>query len=184
LPSRGETPDRKTVMNDSRGLEGLTVQLLQRSASETYNAFLLRGVREHPDTLRIAEIDILTAPFGTRPTAEVAVFALNDGDGAWHGTVAVERERGRAKRSHIAWLLRMYVPRECAGRGVGAALVVHAIEHARTLAGVEKLNLTVAAHNERAVALYQRRGFIEFAREPDAFRDSAPRVELSMSLRL
>ena len=78
----------------------------------------------------------------------------------------------------------MYVPTEGAGRGVGRALLRLAITRARTLPGVSKLNLTVAAHNARAVALYESEGFVSFAREVDAFRDVVPRTELTMSLSL
>lgn len=149
-----------------------------------YNALLTRGVRQHPDTLRIAEADIAERPFDTGETNESVTLAAVRADGTLIGTVAVERERGRVKRRHVAWLLRMYVPLESAGHGVGRALLLRAIEHARSLSGVEKLNLTVAAHNARAVALYERHGFVAFSREEDAFRDPTPRTELTMSLRL
>lgn len=149
-----------------------------------YAALLTRGVRQHPDTLRIGEADLAQRPFDTSETSESATFAAIADDGAMIGTVAVERECGRVKRRHIAWLVRMYVPVESAGRGVGRALLVRGIEHARSLPGVEKLNLTVAAHNAPAVALYERHGFREFSREEDAFRDPTPRTELSLFLRL
>jgi RimJ/RimL family protein N-acetyltransferase len=160
----------------------LSFELVQLVAEDApaYNAFLTRGVREHPDTLRISERDIAAAPFRTAPT-DGATFAARALDGAWLGVVTVEREQGREKRCHIAWILRMYVTRESAGAGVGRALLRRALEHGRELPGVAKLNLTVAAHNERAVALYESEGFRTFAHEEDAFRDAAPRSELSMS---
>lgn len=160
------------------------IRALRAPDAVAYNALLTRGVRQHPDTLRIAEADIAESPFDTGERPDAATFAAVSPDGGFIGTVAVERERGRQKRRHVAWLLRMYVTLEAAGQGVGRALLAHGIEFARTLPGVEKLNLTVAAHNQRAVALYQRHGFREFSREEDAFRDPSPRTELSMSLRL
>jgi ribosomal protein S18 acetylase RimI-like enzyme len=42
----------------------------------------------------------------------------------------------------------------------------------------------VAAHNNRAVGLYESEGFRTIGREEDAFRDPTPRAELTMSLRL
>jgi ribosomal protein S18 acetylase RimI-like enzyme len=98
--------------------------------------------------------------------------------------VTIEREPGRQKRRHLAWVLRMYVSADSAGRGVGRALLAAALERARALPGVEKVNLTVAEHNARAVALYESVGFRRFAREEDAFRDALPRTELTMALRL
>lgn len=148
-----------------------------------YNAFLARGVREHPDTLRISERDIAAVPFATTSPEGVTLVARG-ADAQWLGVVTVEREQGREKRRHIAWILRMYVSAESAGAGVGRALLRRAIEHARELPGVAKLNLTVAGHNQRAVGLYGSEGFVTFAREEDAFRDAEPRTELSMSRRL
>ena len=162
-------------------MDGIEVGRLREADAGRYNQFLLRGVREHGDTLRISERDILRAPFATVEDAG-ATFVAATREGNWVGTVAVERERGREKREHIAWILRMYVASEHGGRGVGSALLTYAMDYARTLPGVAKLNLTVAAHNEHAVRLYQRHGFREFAREVDAFRDPTPRTELSFSV--
>jgi NAD(P)H-dependent FMN reductase/GNAT superfamily N-acetyltransferase len=150
----------------------------------TYSAFLLAGVAAHPDTLRIAEVDIQAAPFSTEPTADSVTLVARDAAGRWLGVASVERERGRAKRRHIAWILRMYVAAEHAGRGIGRRLLQAAIAHARSLPGVEKVNLTVAAHNASAIQLYTQEGFREFAREVDAFRSPQSQTELSMSLSL
>jgi ribosomal protein S18 acetylase RimI-like enzyme len=162
-------------------MDGIEVVRLGEGDAGRYNEFLLRGVREHRDTLRISEGDVLRAPFATAGDAGATFVAVTK-EGHWAGTVAVERERGREKREHIAWIVRMYVANEHAGRGVGRALLTHAMDHARTLPGVAKLNLTVAAHNEHAVRLYQRHGFREFSREVDAFRDPVSRTELSLSV--
>jgi RimJ/RimL family protein N-acetyltransferase len=166
----------------ARPSRAYAVRTLGADDAAAYNAFLLRGVREHPDTLRISELDIAAAPFPTEHP-EGASFVAHDPRGVWLGVVTIEREQGRSKRRHVAWILRMYVSVESAGAGVGRALLRQAIDHARNLPGVEKLNLTVAAHNQRAVALYESEGFLSFAREDDAFRDPTPRTELTMSRR-
>jgi ribosomal protein S18 acetylase RimI-like enzyme len=146
-----------------------------------YNAFLGQGVREHPDTLRISPADMAAAPFKTDHGADGTTFAARDGAGNWLGVVTLEREGGREKRRHIAWVLRMYVARGNAGAGVGRLLLKAALERARELPGVAKVNLTVAAHNARAVGLYESEGFQTIAREDDAFRDPEPRTELTMT---
>lgn len=61
--------------------------------------------------------------------------------------------------SHVA-SLGMGVRSDHRGRGVGAALLAEAIRWARW-AGIEKLTLEVYPHNERALALYRRFGFVE-----------------------
>jgi ribosomal protein S18 acetylase RimI-like enzyme len=160
------------------------VSALTDADADAYNRFLMAGVLAHPDTLRISPSDIVANPFKTAHGLEGSTFAARDAVGQWLGVVSVEREAGREKRRHIAWVLRMYVSAEAAGAGVGRALLERAISRARELPGVGKLSLTVAAHNERAVGLYRSAGFNEFSREDDAFRDPTPRTELTMSLRL
>lgn len=163
-------------------MDALRIVRLSEADAPRYNELLRRGVREHGDTLRIAESDISTAPFTTASSEGSATFVAVTAEGAWAGTVAVERERGRKKREHIAWLLRMYVTKEFGGRGIAGALLTAAVAYAESLPGVAKLNLTVAAHNEHAVRLYERHGFSQFACELDAFRDPIARTELSLSL--
>lgn len=161
-----------------------TLRALVASDAPAYNDFFRQGVLAHPDTLRISPGDVAAAAFKTDHGAEGTTFVAEDTTGNWLGVVTLEREQGREKRRHIAWVLRMYVAASGAGAGVGRALLLIAIARARALPGVEKLNLTVAAHNARAVRLYESVGFATFGREEDAFRDAVPRAELSMSLKL
>jgi len=146
-----------------------------------YNDFFRQGVVDHPDTLRIAPADIAAVPFKTTHGGEGTTFVAEQQDGQWLGVVTLEREQGREKRRHIAWILRMYVAQGSAGAGVGRRLLRAALARAAELPGVAKVNLTVAAHNARAVGLYESEGFRTIAREEDAFRDPAPRAELTMT---
>jgi ribosomal protein S18 acetylase RimI-like enzyme len=161
-----------------------TVRVLEASDALSYNEFFRQGTLAHPDTLRITAGDIAAAPFKTDHGPAGTTFVAEGTAGNWLGVVTLEREQGREKRRHIAWILRMYVTQSSAGAGVGRALLQAAIGRARELPGVEKVNLTVAAHNARAIGLYESVGFRTFGREEDAFRDAAPRAELSMTLKL
>lgn len=165
-------------------IDPVTVEPLRDGDARSYNEFFCRGAAQHPDTLRISPADVAAAPFHTVSGADGSTFVARDAGGEWLGVVTVEREAGREKRRHIAWILRMYVTRESARKGVGRALLTAALARAKQLPGVTKVNLTVAEHNERAVRLYESLGFRSFAREVDAFRDSQPRTELTMSLLL
>jgi ribosomal protein S18 acetylase RimI-like enzyme len=165
-------------------MDNVTLEALGVDDAAAYNAFFSEGAGTHPDTLRISPDDIAAAPFRTAPTADGTTFVAKGLGGRWLGVVTVEREAGRQKRRHIAWILRMYVAASGAGQGVGRKLLQAALQRARELPGVQKVNLTVAAHNARAVGLYESVGFRSFGREEDAFRDDEPRVELTMTLRL
>jgi RimJ/RimL family protein N-acetyltransferase len=63
----------------------------------------------------------------------------------------------------------MCVARAWRGRGVGTALLEAAIDWARR-AGLHKLTLSVFPHNETAIALYRKFGFVEEGRRPKQIR--------------
>jgi len=65
--------------------------------------------------------------------------------------------------------LAMLVDRDWRGRGAGSALVRAAIDWARAQ-GLHKLCLDVFAHNEAAIALYRKSGFVEEGRCPKQYR--------------
>jgi RimJ/RimL family protein N-acetyltransferase len=63
----------------------------------------------------------------------------------------------------------MLVARDRRGRGVGTALMEAAIGWAREQ-GLHKLSLDVFAHNEAAIALYRKLGFVEEGRRVKHYR--------------
>jgi putative acetyltransferase len=63
----------------------------------------------------------------------------------------------------------MLVARDWRGRGVGTALVAAAIEWAQAR-GLHKLALSVFPHNEAAIGLYRKFGFVEEGRRPKHVR--------------
>ena len=62
--------------------------------------------------------------------------------------------------SHGFGEIGMFVARDWRGRGVGSALLESAIEFARER-GLHKLSLGVFTHNEAAIALYRKYGFVD-----------------------
>ncbi|MGA7846131.1 MAG: GNAT family N-acetyltransferase [Thermoplasmata archaeon] len=94
---------------------------------------------------------------------------LNVARGAW------------LKDAHVAEFGMSCLP-DCRGVGLGTALLSAGIEWARSV-GVHKLTLEVFATNERAVALYRKRGFVEEARLQGQYViDGAPVDSLLMAL--
>ncbi|MBA2358992.1 MAG: GNAT family N-acetyltransferase [Actinobacteria bacterium] len=63
----------------------------------------------------------------------------------------------------------MMVAADWRGRGVGAALVAAAIDWARTR-GLHKLTLSVFPHNDAAISLYRKFGFVEEGRRSKHIR--------------
>lgn len=83
------------------------------------------------------------------------------------GVVSIKRNTLK-KLSHVAMLSGMYVKSEASGRGAGRALVGAAVAHARLQLGLKQLILFVTAPSTSARSLYEKFGFIEIGREPDA----------------
>lgn len=107
-----------------------------------------------------------------RPEVQVFLGAFDDGTLA--GTAAVYRCES-SKESHKAVLWGMYVRPGSRGRGRGAALLTAAVAHARSLAGVTHLHLSVADTAAAAQRLYERAGFVRWGTEPAALMvDGAP----------
>jgi RimJ/RimL family protein N-acetyltransferase len=67
---------------------------------------------------------------------------------------------GRRSRMNHVGEFGMTVAREYWGQGIGAALLDCLLDWARSNPAVSKINLRVRTDNERAIALYRRRGFI------------------------
>jgi ribosomal protein S18 acetylase RimI-like enzyme len=65
--------------------------------------------------------------------------------------------------------LAMAVAKSWRGRGVGSALVASAIDEAREQ-GLRKLSLDVFPHNEAAITLYRKFGFVQEGRRVQHYR--------------
>ncbi|HLI83320.1 MAG TPA: GNAT family N-acetyltransferase [Bryobacteraceae bacterium] len=132
--------------------------------------------------LRLQALESDPAAFGEdadehrkRTVAEVAGRLASDWNctlGAFDGPdligmVGVGRQE-RAKRKHVAHIWGMFVAPGRRGSGIGRALVLAAIEHARSLPGLRKVQLSVITTQPAARALYQSLGFRSFGIDPEA----------------
>jgi RimJ/RimL family protein N-acetyltransferase len=128
------------------------------------------------DRLALAQIFATVAEerdgIATEPPVDVEARAarwtldgdfLAEVDGEPIGSIHVERSR------HGFGEIGMAVLKEWRGRGVGSALLAAAIEWARA-EGLHKLSLTVFPHNEPAIALYRKFGFVEEGRLVKQYR--------------
>ena len=120
----------------------------------------LRALKRHPDA---------------------AVFVAED-DGAIVGRLSIARDPHTASR-HVADLGLM-VAASHRRRGIGRALLAHAVEWARD-AGIRKLELHVFPWNEPAIRLYEQFGFEREGLRKDHYRRGTEYVDaILMALRL
>ena len=105
--------------------------------------------------------------------AHAAVFVAEDADGVV-GRLSVGRDPHPAS-AHVADLGLM-VAATWRRRGVGRALLEQAVAWARP-AGVRKLELHVFPHNEPAIRLYERFGFVREGYRRDHYRRGSGYVD-------
>lgn len=98
------------------------------------------------------------------------------------GTVSVEAVGSRQKVRHRCEI-GISVLRESWGRGIGRMLMDSALECARQM-GFVQVELEVVGGNERAIGLYRSLGFIEFGRNPLAFKSRTGAWQELVSMRL
>jgi RimJ/RimL family protein N-acetyltransferase len=100
------------------------------------------------------------------------------------GSAGLIRDR-HVKAAHKMHLWGMYVTPAARGKGMAAALLDAAIEHARAVEGVSWIFLGVTEAAPEARRLYERAGFSSWGTEPDALRHGNHSVvEHRMALRL
>ena len=111
---------------------------------------------------------------------EIQMVALVDG--AVVGTAGIETVGSKYKVRHRAEF-GISVAKEYWGLGIGRSLTAACIECARA-AGYVQLELNVAAGNARALAMYQKAGFVEYGRNPKGFRSRIAGFQEVISMRL
>jgi RimJ/RimL family protein N-acetyltransferase len=138
-------------------------------------AFVIRAARDE-DRMLLALLFAAIAEerdgIATEPPVDVEARAASwtldgtfvaDAGGEVVGSIHVERSR------HGFGEFGMAVARDWRGRGVGSALLAKAIEWTREQ-GMHKLCLGVFAHNDAAIALYRKFGFVEEGRRVKQYR--------------
>lgn len=109
----------------------------------------------------IAEEDVRRQAARTRLLAN-ALFLVAEVDGRVVGVLTFEC--GERLRVRHTGEFGLSVSREHHGHGIGRALVEQLIRWAEAGGVVRKVNLRVRVDNERAIALYERLGFVKEGR--------------------
>ena len=155
----------------------MRIRELTADDAEQYAALRLRMLREHSAAF--------TSSFeedSRKPLAWVQKRISHDQDAPHNFVLGAFAEDGmligsvglsvevRNKQRHKALLFGMFVaPGNMAG-GVGRALLDRCLERARTIPGLEQIDLTVTTTNPRAVRFYEAAGFRTFGLEERALK--------------
>jgi RimJ/RimL family protein N-acetyltransferase len=132
------------------------------------------------------EDDVAASPAAVREQLRRAPESMIFGafDPQLVGVLGLYRDRHQ-KASHKVHLWGMYVVPSHRRRGIAAALVHAALDHARTLPGASWVHLAVGEAAPEARRLYARAGFTVWGTEPDALRhDGRTVVEHHMAFRI
>ncbi|MGN1410836.1 MAG: GNAT family N-acetyltransferase [Eubacteriales bacterium] len=103
-------------------------------------------------------------------------------DGAIAGTAGIDAVGSKYKVRHRAEF-GISVAKDYWEIGIGWALTEACIECARE-AGYRQLELNVVADNKRAVAMYERAGFVEYGRNPMGFNSRTAGYQELILMRL
>jgi ribosomal protein S18 acetylase RimI-like enzyme len=147
-----------------------TLRRLGPADAAQYRALRLAGLRAFPHAFRPAVEEALAQPLSWAEarlaTAGAYWFGAFEGEDLV-GAICLRTEDG-IKIRHSATLKALVVDPERQRRGIGAALVAHLIEFARSLGTIRQITLTVSDGNTAAEGLYERFGFRQFGLERDA----------------
>lgn len=151
----------------------MQIKKLTGADAPEYQKLIVLGVETHPESFRISPADVRQSEpsFAAEDENDFTLGAFDDSQ-TLVGVVSFDRER-REKMRHKGLIYRMYVADARAGSGIGRKLLRAAIERAAQIAGLEQINLTVVATNERARRLYESERFISFSHETRAIKIGA-----------
>lgn len=157
-----------------RGGTNLKIKLLTAADAEIYWGLRLEALKQNPEAFATSYEEAIKRE---NPIRQAASNMNTEGSytfGAFEndiliGMVTLMKEKHQ-KLQHRANIFAMYVTPEKQGMGVGKALLNEVISNAKSIDGIEKLNLTVVKTNEKAKGLYATLGFRSFGLEARALK--------------
>lgn len=151
----------------------MKIRLLNASDAEQYWFLRLHALKENPTAFATSYEEALQRENPIKQTAtrlssqEEYTFGAFDEDEQLVGVVTLFLEK-QMKHRHRSNILAMYVVPLKTGMGIGMALMKAAINQAKALPVIEKINLSVVSNNYSARSLYLKCGFKIFGYEERA----------------
>ena len=151
------------------------IRVLSPDDLEAFWALRLQGLQECPvafggsyDEEKELPLEEVARHFGHEG---IRLFGAFTGDGQLVGIAVLDRAPPQYKRvQHKAEIWGMYVAPRFRGQGIGRALLEAALSHARGLAGLRRINISVMTSNQVAKSLYESCGFERYGVEPEVVR--------------
>ena len=154
----------------------MDVRKLKQADAEAFWNLQLRALRDNPESFGASYEEILERGIGgVAQGLRKRNTASNDVTfGAFEGMALVGiagfRREEEAKKRHKGIIWGMYVPQELRGKGIGKALLQAAIAYAKTLPGLEQINLSVVLTSKQARHLFISLGFETYGLERRALK--------------
>lgn len=162
----------------------MDIRALTAADAAVYLPVRLRSLREHPEAFGASyeeEQDMPLDKVAAMLVPDSPTFgAFVSGDLA--GITTLWRYP-RAKMRHRAMLAGMYVVPEARGQGIGRALMVTALDFARSCEGLEDVTLAVTVGNEVARRLYIEMGFTAYSRDPRYIKTGGRTYDIEWMIR-
>ncbi|MFC4559076.1 GNAT family N-acetyltransferase [Virgibacillus kekensis] len=142
----------------------MEIRLLEPEDAEVYRTLRLEALLNSPEAFVISyeeELSNSVDIFKVRFQADNAfTFGAFEGDNLI-GVVTLTRET-KKKMDHRTTVFALYVTPYKRSRGIGKQLMIHAVDFAKTLEGVEQVGISVVTRNDTAKSLYYALGYVPY----------------------
>lgn len=140
----------------------MSIRVLSADDAHHYQVLRLKALKTDPEAFASTyerEVQFSNETIVERVTSSTNKFVLGYfHNGALIGNVTFLRE-GISKAAHKGNVFGMYVEPEFRSKVIGKKLLLALIKEAKTMEGLEQINLTVGHNNKSAKKLYQSVGF-------------------------
>ncbi|GHI00786.1 GNAT family N-acetyltransferase [Neobacillus kokaensis] len=152
----------------------MEIRLLTPTDAQDYWELRLEALKQNPEAFLTSYEEAAKRETPIDQVARNLSTAGNYTFGAFDGQKIIGMgtllHESSVKIQHKANIFAVYVTPEKQGLGAGTGLLTAAIEKAKTIEAIEKINLTVNASNEKAKKLYTKLGFQTFGYEEKALK--------------